>query len=408
MAEVSEREHRQLAIIGAGPAGLSAAIYGRRSGLDVLVLEKGLSGGQINITAEIENYPGFKQAEGMELAKALREHAEKFEPEFRDCSVQSISFASEGHTIHTNKGDVAADAIIIATGASFSKAGCKGELEFAGRGVSYCAVCDGAFFEDAPVAVIGGGNTAVEEAAYLTQFASKVYIVHRRDEFRANNIAIEKALANPKIEPVMGCVVDEIAGSDMVEKIVVRNLQSGETRDIPVEGVFVFVGTSPNIDFLEGNEHIKRLGSGWIVTDEQMETSVEGVFAAGDVRDKFLRQVVTAAGDGAVAAMSAYEYLSNEYYFKSVILEPERALVFFMSSIDAAHLKLGKEIEAWGKDGGAKIITIDGHRNVRMLERLGIKELPAVAELARGNKIREARVSGIDDIKAFCKSCETP
>ena len=407
MPETSEREHRQLAIIGAGPAGLSAAIYGRRSGLDVLVMEKGLSGGQINITSEIENYPGFKQAEGMELAKAFREHAEKFEPEFRDCAVQSISFASEGHTIHTNKGDVEADAIIIATGASFTKAGCKGELEYAGRGVSYCAVCDGAFFEDAPVAVIGGGNSAVEEAVYLTQFASKVYIVHRRDEFRANNIAVEKALANPKIETVMGCVVDEIAGSDMVEKIVVRHLKSGEVRDIPVEGVFVFVGTSPNIDFLEGDERIRRLGNGWIVTDEQMETSAPGVFAAGDVRDKFLRQVVTAAGDGAIAGMSAYEYLSNEYYFKSAILEPEHAVAFFMSSIDAAHLKLDKEIETWIKDGSYKIVTIDGHRNVRMLERLGIKELPMIVELARGNKIRETCVSNLDDVKAFCKSCGT-
>ena len=405
MAETAGKERRQLVIIGAGPAGLSAAIYGRRSGLDVLVIEKGLSGGQINITAEIENYPGFKHAEGMELAKALREHAEKFQPEFRDCTVQSLSYGVEGKTVHTNKGDVEADAVIIATGASFKKTGCKGELEFAGRGVSYCAVCDGAFFEDAPVAVIGGGNSAVEEAGYLTQFASKVYIVHRRDEFRADNIAVEKAMANPKIELVMGCVVDEIAGSDMVEKIVVRNLKSGEVRDIPVEGVFVFVGINPNVDFLEKDECIRRLGGGWIVTDEKMETSVEGVFAAGDVRDKFLRQVVTSAGDGATAAMSAYEYLSNEYYFKSAILEPDHTVAFFMSSIDAAHLKLDGEIEQWIKDGGYKIITIDGHRNTRMLELLGIKELPAIVELARGNKIRETIVSTIDDVKSFCKTC---
>jgi thioredoxin reductase (NADPH) len=398
-------ENRQVVIVGAGPAGLSAAIYTRRSGLDTLVLEKGLSGGQINITAEIENYPGFKHAGGMELAKALRDHAEKFGPEFRDCKVEALALDGGEKIVRTNKGGVSADSVIIASGASFSKAGCKGEIEFAGRGVSYCAVCDGAFFEDAPVAVIGGGNTAVEEAVYLTQFASKVYIVHRRDEFRANKTAIERALANPKIEPVMGCVVDEIAGSDMVEKIVVRRLTTGEIRDIAVEGVFVFVGTNPNIDFLADDDRINRAGNGWIVTNEQMETSVEGVFAAGDVRDKFLRQVVTAAGDGATAGMAAYEYLSNQYYMKSALIDPERVVALFISSIDAGHLTIAREAEELLKNTGRKVVTVDAHRNVRMREKLGVGGIPAAVELARGNKIREALVASAHDVKAFCDEC---
>jgi thioredoxin reductase (NADPH) len=400
---VVEVENRQLVIIGAGPAGMTAAIYGRRSGLDVLLLEKGLSGGQINVTAEIENYPGFKHAEGMELANAFREHAEKFGTEFRDCRVESLSLAGGDKIIKTSGGDILADAVIIASGASFSKVGCKGELEFAGRGVSYCAVCDGAFFEGAPVAVIGGGNTAVEEADYLTQFASKVYIIHRRDEFRAQKSAVDRAAANPKIETVMGYVVDEISGSDMVERVIARNLKTGEKREIPVEGVFVFVGTHPNAEFLSEDKDIKRTRGGWIVTDEKMETSVEGVFAAGDVRDKFLKQVVTAAGDGATAGMAAYEYLSNQYYLKSTLLDPDHVTAFFMSSIDSEHLALAGQIESWAKEGGRGIVTIDAYRNVRIREKLGITELPVIADLERGTRKRDKVVRTFDDIKNFVK-----
>ena len=394
-------EKRELTIIGAGPAGLTAAIFGRRAGLDVLVLERGMAGGQINITAEIENYPGFKHAGGMELGKILREHAEKFGPEFMECSVESVSFSGGNEIIVTDKGTVRTDALIIASGSSFTKSGCKGEAEFTGRGVSYCAVCDGAFFTDAPVAVIGGGNSAVEEADYLTQFASKVYIIHRRDEFRAHKSIVDRAMANPKIETVMSSVVEEIAGRDMVERVIVRNNESGKTSEIQVEGVFVFVGTAPNLQFLTGESELKRAKGGWIITDYKMETSVDGVFAAGDVREKYLRQVATAVGDGATAAMAAYEYLSNEHYLQTALFAPEHAAAFFMSSIDPAHLALDREIRSLAASSGKKVITIDGHTNRRLREKLGVTSLPAMIELSRGKKIRAMTVNSINDAEEF-------
>ena len=392
-------EKRQLVIIGGGPAGLTAAIYGRRAGLDVLILEKGVYGGQINTTAELENWPGIPRTGGMELGTSFRKHAEVFKPEFRACVVESLSFDGDEKIIKTDKGDISAEALIIATGAAFSRAGCKGEEEFTGRGVSYCAVCDGAFFEDLPVAVIGGGNTAIEEGGYLTQFASKVYIIHRRNEFRADKMAVEHAMNNPKIEPVLGYVVEEIVGSDLVEGIRVKSVETGEVKEIQVDGVFVFVGIKPNVSCLDGQ---LNNDGGWIITNEQMETSVEGVFAAGDVRKKFLRQVVTAASDGAVAAMSAYEYITSQVMLKSALFEPEKVFALFVSSIEPKHLAIAKEAEDWGKTSGTDILRIDGYRNVRTKEKLGIKELPTIVEISYGKKVRETVVTSADDVKNFC------
>lgn len=378
---------------------MSAAIYGRRAGLDVLVLEKGIHGGQINITAEIENYPGFERTGGMDLANAFRKHAEVFKPEFRSAQVQALVCENGKKVVKTSAGDVEAEAVIIATGASFRHGGFKGEEEFAGRGVSYCAVCDGAFFEDEVVAVIGGGNTAVEEALYLTGFASKVYIIHRRDEFRADRSIVERAMANPKIVPVWDSVVLEATGSDMIEKVIVRNVKTDATTELAAAGVFVFVGTEPNVDFLEGM--LDRSGK-WIVTNEHMETSEEGVFAAGDVRHKYLRQVVTAASDGAVAAMAAHEYITAQLHTQAVLFEPQRVIAIFTSSIDGEHIALMREIDRWKDENGVQIAWIDGYRNVRMREKLGIRTLPTIIELSRGNKLRDSVVESLDDVKRFC------
>ena len=395
-------EKRELVIIGAGPAGLSSAIYGRRAGLDVLILEKGTPGGQINITDEIENWPGVIHSTGSELGESFRKHAAHFNTEFRDCTVKSIEMRSGSKIIVTDKGEIEAEAIILATGASFRKLGCPGEAEKTGAGVSYCAVCDGAFFEDETIAVVGGGNVAVEEAGYLTRFAKKVYIIHRRDEFRADRLAIEQALANPKIEPVWNSVVESIEGDGLVEKLVLKNVKTGEVTDLPEAGVFVFVGTEPNVAYLgEPGSVVKQTRGGWVDTNEKMETSVEGIFAAGDIRDKFLRQVVTAAGDGAIASMAAYSYITEQLHLRSVLIEPEEVVALLTSSIDQAQVTLQVETEKFAKESGKKIAFIDGYRNGKMVEKLGIAQLPAIIEMKKGEMTRSAQPSSLQDIKDF-------
>ncbi len=389
-------EKRELVIIGAGPAGLTSAIYGRRAGLDVLVIEKRAAGGQINITDEIENWPGVQHATGAELGNMFKAHADKFEPEFRDAEVTELRLDGKEKVIVTDKGEIAAEAIIIATGASFRKLGCPGEAEFTGLGVSYCAVCDGAFFEDAEVAVIGGGNTAIEEAGYLTQFATKVYVVHRRDSWRADKLPIEKALANEKIVPVWNSVVEKINGDEMVESLTLKNTKTGEISDLPVEGCFVFVGTVPNLDFLKEGQIAQTRGN-WIDADREMRTSVEGVFAAGDVIDKPLRQVVTAAGDGAVAAMGAYEYISEQVHLRKSLFEPEDIRVLFFSSVEPDQARLAGEIET-AED--LKVQTLDAYRFAKITGNLGIDRLPAIVHLRKGEVLSIDPVNAIEDVRA--------
>jgi len=375
-------EKRELVVIGAGPAGLTAAIYGRRAGLDVLLLENGVPGGQINLTEEIENWPGVKHATGTELGQMFREHAEKFETEFRDCTVKSLEVREGRKIVVTDKGKVEGEAVVIATGAYFRKLGCKGEEEHIGAGVSYCAVCDGAFFEDLEIAVVGGGNTAVEEANYLTNFASRVYIIHRRDQFRADRAASQRTLSNPKIEPVWNTVVEEIAGEAMVEKLILKNVKTGETNELPVSGVFMFVGQAPHDEFCKGLLDSSK--GGWIKTNDDMEASVEGVYAAGDVRDKHLRQVVTAASDGAIAAMSASSYINEQVHLNSTLMEPEKVLAFFYSSIDEKQVKLSSEVEKVASEKGINVPLIDGYRNGKMVKKLAIENMPALVEIHSG------------------------
>lgn len=399
-------EKRELVIIGAGPAGMSAAIYGRRAGLDVLLLEKGATGGQINITDEIENYPGVPHATGPEVGDLLKNHALKFDTEIRMVDDSKVELRGDKKIVITKKGkdinEIEACAVIVATGAHFKRLGCDGEAEHIGQGVSFCAVCDGAFFEDLEVAVVGGGNTAVEEGCYLTKFASKVYIIHRRDEFRADRAAIAQALGNPKIEPVYNSVVEKIEGDGMVENLVLRNVKTGEISNLAVSGVFMFVGQEPDDECVRGL--VKAEKGGWIITNDKMETSIEGIFAAGDVRSKYLRQVITAASDGAIAAMAASAYINEQLHLQATLLEPEHVKAFFYSSIDERQVRLSNAVEEAAKFEGAKISVIDGYRNARMTEKLGLtSKLPVMVDLKKGEVIRSKILKTEEDIKEALK-----
>jgi thioredoxin reductase (NADPH) len=297
-----------LVILGAGPAGLTAALYGCRAGLSVLVVEREAPGGQIVRTGVVENWPGTLSVSGFELGRRFHEHALAQGAEFLSAEVVGLAEDGGRRRVLTRDGELAAGAVIVATGAGFRPLDIPGEAEFTGRGVSYCAVCDAPFYRGRKVAVVGGGNTALEEAAYLAGFAGEVFLVHRRGEFRADARVTEQTLARPQVKPVLHHVAVAVEGSAAgVERLRVRDVRSGAEFDLAVEGLFVSVGTVPHTRFLNG--FLETTHGGAIVTDGRLAASRPGFFAAGDVRDTDLRQVVTAAADGARAAMSAYHFL---------------------------------------------------------------------------------------------------
>ena len=309
-----------LVIIGAGPAGLAAGLYGGRARLNTLIIEKQKNGGQIVITSEIENYPGCLDEEtGPSLIDRMVKQTEKFGVDHVFDTVVDLDFSGEEKVIKCLHEEYSAKAVILATGANPIPIGCPGEKELSGKGVSYCATCDAAFFEDFEVYVVGGGDSAVEEAMYLTKFARKVTIIHRRDELRAAKSIQEKAFANEKLDFMWDTVVDEIKGEEIVESMVVRNIKTGETKEIfadpddGVFGIFVFIGYKPSTELFKGKVEMDERG--YLITDSDMKTNVPGVFAAGDLRVKSLRQVVTACSDGAIAAVQAGKYIeeNNQY-----------------------------------------------------------------------------------------------
>lgn len=297
-------------ILGGGPAGFSAGIYTARGNVSTAILDVSMLGGQPSNYLELENYPAFMKIGGFELMEKFEEHADMFGVQkFPMQEIEFIDLVSSPKIIKTKEIEFRTKSVIIATGAKPMKLGVKGEEEFVGRGVSYCAVCDGAFYKDKVVAIVGGGNSAVEEAVYLTKFASKVYIIHRRDELRADKIIQDRAAKNEKIEFVLNSVVCEIQGQDLVNNLILKNTKTDEMFNLAVDGVFPYIGITPNVENISGQ--ITQDKAGFIITDETMKTSIDGVFAIGDVRKTPLRQVITAASDGAIAGVYAVKYIES-------------------------------------------------------------------------------------------------
>ncbi|HXT15432.1 MAG TPA: thioredoxin-disulfide reductase [Gemmatimonadaceae bacterium] len=299
-------------IVGAGPAGMCAGMYAGRSMLKAVVLERGFPGGELLNTEVIEDYPGFEHILGHELAQKFSDHAAKFGAEFRNGVIVECVQKRQDGTFETrcDNGDVyVSPAVIVTAGGTPIKLGIPGELEYAGKGVSYCAICDGAFFRNQEIAVVGGGDAATEEADFLTRYASKVYLIHRRESLRASKILQQRLFANPKIEVIWNTVVDEVEGDaqGLVKNLKLRDVETDARRDLPAQGMFVFIGFRPNTGIIEG--HVDHDEMGYLRTDANMHTSIRGLFAAGDVRSQLTRQVTTAVGDATTAAIAAEKYL---------------------------------------------------------------------------------------------------
>ncbi len=298
-----------IVIVGAGPGGLAAGLYAARAKLKAVVLEKELPGGQINKTGIIEDYPGFSSIDARELAQKMADHAKEFGAEIRSTTATAVRKKENTFEVDTPEGTLRAKVVILASGGSPIYLGCKGEMPFQTKGVSYCAICDGALplFRNKPMVVVGGGDSALEEGLFLTKFASHIYLVHRRNEFRASQILVDRVKANPKMEIVLDSVLDEVGGSDLVEWAKIRNVNTGTIRQVEVSGVFIYVGFTPNSALVK--DPLKKDEKGYILTNQNMETSIPGLFAIGDVRQQLTKQITNAVGDGTTAAVAGEKFI---------------------------------------------------------------------------------------------------
>lgn len=375
-------------IVGGGPAGLAAGVYASRSKLKALMLEKAKPGGQAASTEEMENYPGFgRGATGSGLGEAMRKHAEEFGTKIIKDEVVEVELNGATKKVTTKSGlTYEGKAVILCPGAKPRSLNIKGERDFVGKGVSFCATCDADFFEELDIVVVGNGDAAIEEAMYLTRFAETVSIIVIHDEgvLDCNKASAEKAFANPKIKWIWNSVLEEIKGDGIVEEVAIKNLKTGEISALEVNGVFFFVGTVPQTSFLEGKVELDP--QGYIITNERMETSVPGVYGAGDAIQKYLRQVVTAAADGAIAAVAAEKYLSEEEAFTTQVLEQDLpVVVVFWTPQNEDSIKLVSDLEQ-GMAGNdqAKLVKIDVYRNQLTSSRYDVDQVPSVLIFEQG------------------------
>jgi len=307
----TETPEYDIVIVGAGPAGLAAGLYAARARRKTLIIERKVTGGQIALTADVENYPGFDNINGFDLAEKMHKQAERYGMETAYADVTDVEQDGQMHLVRTTEGDYRAKAVIITGGADYNRLGVEGEERLTGYGVSYCATCDAAFFKDQEVAVVGGGDAAMDEGLFVARYASRVYLIHRRNELRASAILRERAFAEPKMHFIWNTVVEKIVGDDAVKTLKLKNVVTGEKSDLPVAAVFIFIGLTPNTNYLRGKLRMDE--GGHIIVNEWMETGVPGLFAAGDIRSQSARQVISSAGDGATAAIRADHYISDAF-----------------------------------------------------------------------------------------------
>ncbi|MFA7057987.1 MAG: thioredoxin-disulfide reductase [Candidatus Cloacimonadales bacterium] len=393
-------------IIGGGPGGLSAAIYAARSKMKTLVIEqKRKTGGQAATTYEMENYPGFPSASGPEIMDKFREHCDKFGVEFARGKVERIEQLEDGFLkkVITKDDEFTTKTIIVGTGAEPRVLGIPGENTFRGKGVSYCATCDGDFYEDLDIVVVGNGNTAVEESMYLTKFVNKItmIVIHDEGTMDADKAAQEQIKENCKIEYIWNSTVAAINGDEMVDHVMIKNIKTNEVTKLDCDGVFMFVGTVPRTDFLEGLVDLNP--QKYIKINERMETNVPGIFACGDVTNKMLRQVVTAASDGAIAAVVAEKYIEEEENWEKNVLKCGKpALVAFWSPINSASLDAITNLEklhAGSTD--TKLVKIDAYKFQRIANRYGVSDIPTILRIEDGqvkNRITAENMKELEKI----------
>ena len=377
-----------LIIIGAGPAGLAAGIYGGRAHLNTLILEKSTVGGRAYTTREIVNYPGIPSTSGPDLTEKMAEHAKSFGVEIKREPVKSMDVIGDVKLVKTRRHEYGAKAVIIATGTSARILGIPGERELTGQGVAYCATCDAEFFQDQHVVVVGSGDQAIEEGMFITKFANRVTVIVLHDEgiLDCNKQAAEKALSHPKMDFIWNSVLTEVCGEEQVTGVKIKNMKTDEITDFPCDGVFFFVGMIPETKWLP--DELYKDGRGWLHVNEQMETNVSGVYAVGDVRDKYLRQVSTAISDGAVAATAAERYIEDMDYFREKVIESETPVVLGFWSPEYAG-----SIDAIGKISSPyPVMEIDVTRKKAWADRYHIElsqETPAAALVVEKGEVKE-------------------